>query len=159
MSGESVTAAELAALELFAGLPETELHDLAAVASRRRLADGEALVLQGERWEAVYWLTAGRIALRMEHEGRRVLVMTLAPGDLLGWTALREEPLALVTARAVGPAELVSLPFDPLLDLLTGGGPAARLAFRRLIGAAARHLQDTRVQLLRPGSEGVISAG
>ncbi|HEX8941346.1 MAG TPA: Crp/Fnr family transcriptional regulator [Candidatus Limnocylindrales bacterium] len=159
MSDRSVTAAELSALDFFAGLPEATLAELAAVSRRRSLADGETLVEQGQPWDAVHWVIAGRIALRMEHEGRQVLVMTLGRGELLGWTALRQEPLALTACRAVGPAELVAVPIDALLDLLTAGGPVSRLALQRLIGLAAHHLHATRVQLLRVGREGVISAG
>lgn len=159
MSDRPVTADELTALEFFADLPADTVRTLAAVSRRRTLADGEVLVEQGGNWQAVHWLIGGRIALRMEHAGRQVLVMTLGPGELLGWTALREEPLALTAARAIGPTELVAVPIDALLDLLTGGGPASRLALQRLIGLAAHHLDATRVQLLRLGSEGIISAG
>ena len=42
-----VTAADLGRVPLFAGLPATELDALAGAAARRRLADGDALFVQG----------------------------------------------------------------------------------------------------------------
>ena len=158
-TSESVTATELAGLPLFAGLGETDLEALAAGSSRRRLADGETLVEAGTRISEVHWLEQGKLALRVSHDNRWVLVSTLHAGDLLGWSALREEPTALSSARAIGPAVLISMPASELLSLLTGGSAHSQLLLRRLFGIATQHLDESRAQLLQLGREGVISAG
>jgi CRP-like cAMP-binding protein len=158
-TSESVTATELAGLPLFAGLGETDLEALAAGSSRRRLADGETLVEAGTRISEVHWLERGKLALRVSHDNRWVLVSTLHAGDLLGWSALREEPTALSSARAIGPAVLISMPASELLSLLTGGSAHSQLLLRRLFGIATQHLDESRAQLLQLGREGVISAG
>jgi CRP-like cAMP-binding protein len=88
-----------------------------------------------------------------------VLVSTLHAGDLLGWSALREDPTALSTARAIGPAVIVSMPATELLALLAGGSARSELLLRRLFGFATQHLDESRGQLLQLGHEGVISAG
>jgi hypothetical protein len=46
-----------------------------------------------------------------------------------------------------------------LLELLAGGSPQSRLLLKRLFGIATHHLDESRVQLLQLGREGVISAG
>ena len=158
-TSESVTATELAGLPLFAGLGETDLEALAAGSSRRRLADGETLVEAGTRISEVHWLERGKLALRVSHDNRWVLVSTLYAADLLGWSALREEPTALSSARAIGPAVLISMPASELLSLLAGGSAHSQLLLRRLFGIATQHLDESRVQLLQLGREGVISAG
>jgi CRP-like cAMP-binding protein len=158
-TSESVTATELADLPLFAGLGETDLEALAAGSSRRRLADGETLVEAGTRISEVHWLERGKLALRVSHDNRWVLVSTLHAGDLLGWSALREEPTALSSARAIGPAVLISMPASELLSLLAGGSAHSQLLLRRLFGIATQHLDESRAQLLQLGREGVISAG
>jgi CRP-like cAMP-binding protein len=107
----------------------------------------------------VHWLEKGQLALRVRHEHRWVLVSTLQSGDLLGWSALREEPTALSTARAIGPAVLVSMPASGLLALLAGGSAQSELLLKRLFGIATHHLDESRAQLLQLGREGVISAG
>jgi CRP-like cAMP-binding protein len=156
---DRIGAAELATLPLFAGLTEAELEPLATASLRRHLADGETLVEMGDPISEVHWLEQGQLALRVRHEGRWVLVSTLHPGDLLGWSALREEPTALSTARAIGPAVMVSMPAAGLLDLLAGGSEHPQLLLRRLFGIATQHLDESRAQLLQLGREGVISAG
>lgn len=156
---EMVEAAELARLPVFDGVDPADLRDLANRSVRRHLEDGETLVEMGAPISEVHWLEKGQLALRVLHDHRWVLVSTLHAGDMLGWSALREEPTALSTARAIGPATLVSVPASGLLDLLAGGSAQSRLLLKRLFGIATHHLDESRVQLLQLGREGVISAG
>jgi CRP-like cAMP-binding protein len=156
---ESVSAAELAELPLFRGIALTDLEVLAGRSSRRSLEDGETLVEMGEPISEVHWLTSGQLALRVRHDHRWVLVSTLHSGDMLGWSALREDPTALSTARAIGPAVLISMPASGLLALLAGGSAQSDLLLKRLFGIATQHLDESRAQLLQLGREGVISAG
>jgi CRP-like cAMP-binding protein len=156
---DRVTAAELASLPLFAGLETAELEGLADASVRRRLADGETLVEMGQPISEIHWLEHGSLALRVRHEQRWVLVSTVHHGDLLGWSALREDARALSAARAVGPAVLISMPASGLLALLAGGSAQSQLLLRRLFGIASQHLDESRAQLLQLGREGVISAG
>jgi CRP-like cAMP-binding protein len=113
----------------------------------------------GDPISDIHWLESGQLALRVCHDGRWVLVSTLHAGDLLGWSALREDPTALSTARAIGPAVMLSMPASGLLDLLVGGSTQSQLLLRRLFGIATQHLDESRGQLLQLGREGVISAG
>ena len=156
---ERVTATELAALPLFTGLDPADLEGLAQSSVRRALADGDTLVEAGMPISEVHWLERGQLALRVRHEHRWVLVSTLHTGDLLGWSALREDPKALSTARAIGPAVLISVPAGGLLELLAGGSARSELLLKRLFGIATQHLDESRAQLLQLGREGVISAG
>jgi CRP-like cAMP-binding protein len=156
---ERVSAAELASLPLFEGLALTDLETLSETSARRTLLDGETLVEMGSPISEVHWLEKGQLGLRVRHEHRWVLVSTLHAGDLLGWSALREEPTSLSTARAIGPATLISMPASGLLALLAGGSAQSELLLRRLFGIATHHLDESRAQLLQLGSEGVISAG
>lgn len=157
-TAESVSAAELTRLPLFEGLSPADLEALSRSSVRRVLADGEILVEIGEPISEVHWLK-GQLALRVRVEHRWVLVSTLHSGDLLGWSALREDPTALSTARAIGPAVLISVPASGLLDLLSGGLSQSELLLKRLFGIATHHLDESRAHLLQLGREGVISAG
>jgi len=158
-TSERVSAAELAGLPLFEGIDLSDLATLAEQSVRRSLADGETLVEMGTPISEVHWLTSGRLALRVRHDHRWVLVSTLHSGDMLGWSALREDPTALSTARAIGPAVLISMPAAGLLALLAGGSAQSDLLLKRLFGIATHHLDESRAQLLQLGREGVISAG
>ncbi len=158
-TSERVSAVELAALSLFEGLDPADLETLAVTAVRRKLVDGETLVEMGAPISEVHWLEKGQLGLRVRYDQRWVLVSTLHVGDLLGWSALREDPTALSTARAIGPAVLISVPAAGLLAMLAGGSPRSGLLLKRLFGIATQHLDESRGQLLQLGREGVISAG
>jgi CRP-like cAMP-binding protein len=159
MTTQPVGAADLASLSLFVGLPDDELAALAAVASRRRLADGEVLFEQGEPAATLYHVIVGGLVLRAGADGREVIVDTLGPGDLLGWSAIGDDARTLSTARATGDTELIEVPVEPIVNLAAGASRQARVLLKRLLGIAAGHLQASRAQLLQVGGEGVITAG
>jgi CRP-like cAMP-binding protein len=154
-----VTAAELARVSLFEGLPEDELAGLAAVSTRRTLSDGDVLFEQGQPAGTLYVVLAGGLVLRAGGDGSSVIVDTLRPGDLVGWSAMREGATTLSTGRAVGSAEVVAIPVDPIVDLAAGGSRESKRLVRRIVAVAAAHLEASWSQLLQARREGVISAG
>ena len=113
----TVTADEIARVSLFEGLPAEDLAALAAVASRRRLEDGEALFEQGQPARPLHVVVRGGIVLRAEADGRSVIVESLRPGDLVGWSAIREGAVTLSTARATGASEVIAIPIDTIVEL------------------------------------------
>jgi CRP/FNR family transcriptional regulator, cyclic AMP receptor protein len=154
-----VTSVDLARIGLFEGLPETELAALATDSAKRRLADGEVLFAQGEPARTLYVVVRGGLVLRAGGDGRSVIVETLRPGDLVGWSAIREGAITLSTARAVGSTEVIAIPIDDIIDLASGGSSQSRLLLQRIVGLAAHHLEASWKQLLQVGREGVITAG
>lgn len=159
MADQPVSTADLQRLGLFEGQADADLAPLATLARRRRLADREVLATRGESSTDLSWVLAGRLALSVEHEGRSVVVMTLGPGDMLGWSTLRDDPTSLATARSVGATDLLCIPTDGIREALGSCSPMAQTLVRRLLGIAAADLDATRTQLLRLGREGVITAG
>jgi CRP-like cAMP-binding protein len=154
-----VPAAEIGRVSLFEGLPSEDLAAIAAVASRRRLGDGETLFVQGQPARTLHVVVEGGLVLRAEADGRSVIVESLRPGDLVGWSAMREGAVTLSTARAAGPTEVIAIPVDTIVDLAAGGSRESARLVRRIVGLAARHLEASWNQLLQTGAEGVISGG
>ena len=155
----SVTGTDLARVSLFDGLPQDELDGLARHAMRRRLADGEVLFAQGQPARTLHVVVEGGLVLRTEGGGESVIVDTLRPGDLVGWSAMREDAVTLSTGRAVGATEVIAIPVDPIVDLAAGGSRESRRLLRRIVGLAASHLEASWTQLRQAGREGVITAG
>jgi CRP-like cAMP-binding protein len=159
LTGQPVTPTDVGVLPLFDGVPDAELLVLAASASRIVYADGETIFEQGDPATTVISILRGQIVLRSSHGDRSTIVQTIGPGELLGWSALREDATSLTTARAIGQVEVLAFPAERLLDLLAAGGTTGRMLIRRLLGIATGHLQETRMQLHRAGREGVITGG
>jgi len=159
MTTAEVLPVDLARVALFAGLPDDELAALAAVATRRSLPDGGVLFRRGEPARHLHVVVAGGIVLRADGNGRSVIVDTLGPGDVVGWSAMREDAVTLSTGRGVGPTELLSIPIDPIIDLASGGSAQARTLVRRIVGIAARNLEASWHQLLQVDTDQVITGG
>ena len=155
----AVSATDLAGVPLFEGLPEEELAGLAAVSSRRRLADGETLFRQGQPAATLHVVVAGGLVLRADAGRHSVIVDSLAPGDLVGWSAMRGGATTLSTARAVGRTEVLAIPVDPIVELAAGGSRMSEVLLRRIVALAAGHLEASWKQLLQVGREGIITAG
>jgi CRP-like cAMP-binding protein len=154
-----VTGADLSRVSLFADLPGDELDALARHATRRRLEDGEVLFEQGRPAHSLHVVVDGGLVLRAEGGGQSVIVDTLSPGDLVGWSAMRENAMTLSTGRAIGTTEVIAIPVDRIVDLAAGGSRESRRLLRRIVGLAASHLEASWAQLRRAGREGVITAG
>jgi CRP-like cAMP-binding protein len=150
---------DLRRFELLAALPADDLDALAARARVRRLRDGDDLFVAGEPAASMFAISRGRIVLRADVGERPTIVMSAGAGELLGWSALRDDATWLTTGRASGEAEVLELPADAVLTLLASGSAPARLLTRRLFGLAAEHLAETQAQLLGRGHEGPITGG
>ena len=154
-----VSPADLDRVPLFAGLPADDLASLASAASRRVLADGEALFEQGQPAQNLYVVGRGSLVLRTGEGRSSVMVESLGPGDIVGWSAMREGAVTLSTGRASGGAEVLAIPVEGIIALVTGGTAGSRVLFQRIVGLAAGHLEDAWGQLLQVGREGVITGG
>ena len=155
----AVSGADLARVSLFADLPMDELDELAGHAVRKRLEDGEVLFEQGRPATTLHVVVDGGLVLRAEGDGQSVIVDTLRPGDLVGWSAMRENAVTLSTGRAVGATEVIAIPVDLIVDLAAGGSRESRRLLRRIVALAASHLEASWTQLRQAGREGVITAG
>jgi CRP-like cAMP-binding protein len=157
---DRLPGADLAQVPLLQGLGVPALDRLAGVAVTRRLADGESLFEQGADARDLYLIVRGSLALRVEETGGRwTTVQGVNAPDILGWSALRESPRWLTTARALGPVEVVAIPLATILDIVEAGGPDARRLVQRLFGAGAAHLDAVRAQLQQPAADPVITGG
>jgi CRP-like cAMP-binding protein/Zn-dependent protease len=116
-----VEAAELIdALPLFRDLPVEVLNDLSGRVRLRSAAQGEAVVRQGDRANAMYVVRSGSLQVVEEgpdHREDRVL-RTLGRGESFGELGLVEAAPRTATVRAIEPAELFEIDkstFDRLL--------------------------------------------
>ncbi len=128
--------------------PETRL----ALAELGRLASieaGEVLTREGEPNETVGIVLRGRVALRVRVPERgNVTIMTVEPGDIVGWSALVPPHRASSTAVALVSSDLVLFDGAALRAALTDDAELAAQVYPLLLNAVARRLEGTRLQLL-----------
>ena len=132
-----------------ASLSSDDRAKLAAIATLESHSLGITLFVEGDPSDSVYVVVEGRIDLTMRRPGRPdATLLTLGPGDLVGWSALTSDARRVASAHVGAPAVLVRLPRAPLLALCEQdhdiGYSVTRLAFAEV----GRRLHETRLQLL-----------
>ena len=86
----------------------------------RVFGSGAAILREGEDTPFLGSVESGRVALRLRvpELGERVTIVTIEPGELLGWSAVVAPFRATVDAVATEPARLLVFEAGPLRDLL-----------------------------------------
>jgi CRP-like cAMP-binding protein len=149
MSTHSMLDGALASGWFGAGLPEAvraRLVDLAGLTSH---AAGALVVREGAPVDSLGVVVDGRLAIRLNVPGRGVMtVLTVEPGDFIGWSALVPPYRATSTIVALEPTSVVTFEGPALRAALDADPALAAVVYRRVLDAVARRLAATRTQLL-----------
>jgi len=151
--------ADLAAHAFLRGMPADHVALLSATAAPVSLPAGHRLFEEGGRAANCWLLTAGQVALDLPVPGRaNLIVETLGSGDVIGFSWLSPPHQWQFGAQALGPASAFELD-GPAVQALCDAHPELgyQLAMR-MLAAAVRRLQATRIRLLDlyapPGGRG-----
>jgi CRP/FNR family transcriptional regulator, cyclic AMP receptor protein len=132
-----------------AGLGGGERRRLATFAQVLRFAADATLLTEGEQTPYLAVVNAGRVALRLRVPGRGpITVMTVEPGDIVGWSAVLAPYRSTSTAVTVEPTELIALDAAQLRAALQSDEDLAAGLYPRILRSVARRLEGTRLQLL-----------
>src|SRR3954453_910058 len=108
-SGEE-TAELLADTEVFGGLEERELAEVAQVAVPRSWGQGEVIFREGDEGDTCYLLSAGAVILTREHaDGRMVALAEVRAGGMFGEMAMFRGQLRSATAECLEGTSAVAL--------------------------------------------------
>jgi CRP-like cAMP-binding protein len=123
-----VNAERLAAVPLFAKLPESELRALAAVAGERELAAGDVLASEREFGHCMFAIEEGTADVMCDGAKLR----TVAVGDVIGEVAVLAAGRRSATVVATSPMRLISF-FKRDVWALEQEAPEASRLFRGLL--------------------------
>lgn len=122
---------------------------LAELARKRSFAVGEVLFREGEEAKSFGILSQGRVALRvLVPERGETTILTVEPGDIIGWSALTMPFHSTSTAVALEPVEVIEFEGAAFRGVLRSDCRLASVVYPRLLQAVARRLIGTREQLL-----------
>lgn len=122
---------------------------LAAIAQSRHVPAGTALFREGDPSEFLAVVLEGRIGLRMRVPERGpVTLLTVEPGDVIGWSAVVPPYRATSTGVALTDSELAYFDAKDLRAALDEDDSLAAEFYPLVLRAVARRLEGTRLQLL-----------
>lgn len=139
----------LAAAWVTRGLSWHALARLAELGTLRSFAATDVLMREGEATAFLAVVLEGRVALRLRVPERGpVTIMTVEPGDIVGWSALVPPFRATSTAMVMVATDLAYFEGSALRTALAADPELAAEFYPVVLGAVARRLEGTRQQLL-----------
>lgn len=115
----STLSSSISSSEWFRDLPDSVVAQLAGLALRRRLGDGERLFAKGDAADGLYGVISGRVRISTHGaDGRELLVNLFEPGGWFGEISMFDGLPRTHDAYAVGTTELLLIPRERFLALL-----------------------------------------
>jgi CRP/FNR family cyclic AMP-dependent transcriptional regulator len=146
MSTGEEAARLLARTEVFGGLEEREVREVAQVAVPRTWERGEVIFREGDPGDTCYLIRSGTVLLTREHQdGRRIALAELRVGGMFGELAMFRKEMRSATAEAIEPSSAVAL-LAPDVERLVRRNPDIAL---KLLSALAERVGRTTERLLQ----------
>lgn len=140
------TARLLARTEVFSGLDERELAEVARVAVPRHWERGETIFREGDTGDTCYVLKDGAVILTRDGQGGRTIALAeLRTGDMFGELAMFRGERRSATAEAVEPTTAVALLARDVQRLIRSNPDIAL----ELLAAIAERISKTNERLVQ----------
>lgn len=134
----------------FSRLPPAPRRRLAPLGHMASYAAGDGVLHEGRDTPFLGSVEAGRVALRLRvpELGDRVTIVTVEPGELLGWSAVVAPYRATVDAVATEPARVLTFEARALRELLATDAELASALLPLVLESVSRRLTTSWDQLL-----------
>jgi signal transduction histidine kinase len=158
MATASMALDALRASPLFAELPEDHLQRLAAGAKPMTLQPGDFLIIEGQQADDLYVVVSGELEVTKRSGNAEIPLARVGPGAIQGELAALERGHRMASVRALTETEVLRIPFEAVLDLLSAG-PDAALGIIRTVISRLRGMEATLRQREKLAALGTLSAG
>jgi CRP-like cAMP-binding protein len=136
-------------LRFSAQMPRDVLDQLAAASTIAQVRAGVFVFREGAKNDNLYLVRSGRVGLEMNVPGRgTVRILTVGPGEMVGWSALLGNGKMTASAVAVEDTDFVVAPADKLRELCDSNRAFGFHLMRQMADALSKRLVATRLQLL-----------
>jgi CRP-like cAMP-binding protein len=128
---------------------QMRLEQIAKISRFRDLSSGEIVFRQGDIAQHVYLVADGNISLEICASGTGCKqILTLGPGELVGWSSVLEQSCYTARARALQTTRLIEINVAQLLTMCNHDPQFGYELMHRTALALAKRLSATRMQLL-----------
>jgi CRP-like cAMP-binding protein len=125
------------------------LEQIAKIARFQDFDDGDLIFHQGDAAQHVYLVATGNVSLEICAAGAGCKqILTLGPGELLGWSSVLDQSCYTARARALEATRLVEINVAQLLTMCSHDPQFGYDLMHRTALALAKRLSATRMQLL-----------
>jgi CRP/FNR family cyclic AMP-dependent transcriptional regulator len=156
MTSEIVLQA-LESLEFTQALEKEQRDKIAAISTYVTFSEGANIFREGDASELVYLIMEGEVSLTTQVPGHgQVIILTLGPGQLLGWSSLFLPQKKTAGARTTKPTKAVAINATQLLELCQADSQLGYAIMWRVAEIISNRLRAARSMLLdmfEPGTE------
>ena len=140
--------ATLQEIQFLRGVSREHLEQIAAIAQCRDYASEEIVFHEGDISDSIYLVVFGKLSIELGASAQDCKhIVTVGPGEMLGWSSLLERPQLAATARAVETTRLVRIDSAKLLKICDEDTAFGLQFMRRTSVALAKRLNATWGQL------------
>jgi len=119
MTSELVLNA-LRSIEFTQDLKPKQLEKIASIATYVTFSEGAMIFREGDGSELVYLILEGEVSLLTQVQGHvQVTILTISPGQLLGWSSLFPPQKKTAGAQANAPTKAIAINAVHLQELCT----------------------------------------
>ena len=124
------------------------IDKLAAMASEVRFGRGELIFREGDESSFFYLLLSGKVSLETTAPGRALRIVTLGPGEELGWSSVTAHHSKQFQARSLQETEALAFDGVRLQHACEEDCRFGYTLMNAMLRVVAHRLQSTRLQLL-----------
>ena len=148
----------LRATPLFADLPAEHLERLAAGATPLKLHAGEPLITEGDLADDIFVVVSGELEVTKRSGTSEIPLARVGPGAIQGELAALERGRRTASVRAITDAEVLRIPYEAVLDMLSAG-PEAAVGIIRTVISRLGGMEATLRQREKLAGLGTLAAG
>ena len=142
----------LSQFNLFAGLPEAILKEIAAICTETSAKKGDFIFREGEKADKLHFLLNGSVALRVKLTSRPDSVtvsFVSTPFQSFGWSGVVAPHHYTSSAECDEDSNLLIIPADAFMSILEKHPEAGFQVMKRIAEIIADRLRNSRQALLK----------
>ena len=150
---ERVSSKDLRGTDIFAGLSDDTLEQIASPCKQCLYEAGEYCAVQGEITDNLFIVNGGKVAIEMRiHVAlhtHSVTIITLTKGSLCAWSALVPPHTLTASVKCIEKTPVLSIAASELQCIFEKEPSIERTVMKNLAGVISSRLRDSHTQLVR----------
>jgi len=150
---EQLLIKDLRETDIFAGLSNHELEQIAKVCTQHTYKAGQRCAIQGETIDELRIVNGGKVAVELRMEvapyTQTLSIATLTKGNVFAWSALVGQDAHTVSARCIDSTSVICIKASDLQQVFKERPSIERVVMKNLASVINSQLKDSRAQLVR----------
>jgi len=137
--------------DLFNGLSDDEIGNIAKVATEHAYEKGSLCFAEGGKAENLELVRNGQVAIEFQirrlSQHKKVRIMVLGPGRVFAWSALVEPGILTASARCIERAQIIKMRAPELIAIFEMNNHIGYVVMKNLAATISSRLRHTREKL------------